>query len=434
MATNPLKLEIHPLSSRLFTGSTSYEEFPEGSTSQDAKDRLSKLKATLEEGWLSKLIEDCGKNPVVEFSLANDAIELIRRIVDSVTSEVGRAVVGLCVLQLTIKAICPDQSIRLHKGGVAKSSFSWVEGMPMRNLDKKFNAPVLRKYGLLNINADGVFMTRTLSENYPYSIYYKAAIKGAKNEWLALVEGLENGSINAENGLRVMIGMLLNESKEFEDLATELQGKLQTLKHKYKTLDEVRSFITYVIESAPHSARLFEIAMHSYFQVLDVHGSFGNGRLKPLTQMRSANKKHGNIGDIEVLGNLESGGSIVQAWDAKYGKTDLTLEFEELKDKLRNQNHLNRVGFVVNLDHQRVGSDFPDLIFKDGNLEKSVEVVGFDKWIADYSKGSGLDSDLISSEWIQVFVECLCQQRRAIAPIDEPTKAWVKHLLDLIEK
>ena len=269
MVTNPSKLEIHPLSSRLFTGSKDFLEFTEGPTSESAKDRLSKLKRTLEEGWLSNLIEDCGNNPVVEHSLNEDVFVLIRKIVDSVTSEVGRAVVGLCVLQLTIKAICPDQSIRLHKGGASNTSFSWVEGMPMRVLDKSFNTPALRKYGLLKMNADGVFMTRSLAENYPYSVYYKAAVKGAKEEWLTLVEELENGSIDAEIGLRVLVGMLLNQSEEFEDLTAQLEGKLQLLTSKYKTLDKVQLFISHVIESAPHSARLFEIAMHSYFQVLD---------------------------------------------------------------------------------------------------------------------------------------------------------------------
>ena len=171
----------------------------------------------------------------------------------------------------------------------------------MRVLDKSFNTPALRKYGLLKMNADGVFMTRSLAENYPYSIYYKAAVRGAKEEWLTLVEGLENGSIDAEIGLKVLIGMLLNQSEEFEALTDQLEDKLEVLTGKYKTLDEVRLFISHVIQSAPHSARLFEIAMHSYFQVLDSHGTFGNGQLKPLTQMRSANKKHGNIAEATRL-------------------------------------------------------------------------------------------------------------------------------------
>ena len=430
MSKNPLKLEVHPRSTRLFTSNTSYLEFPEGQTSKDAKERLSKLKNSLEGGWLSRLIEDCGANPLVEQPLNEDVSALIRKIVDSVTSEVGRAVVGLCVLQLTIKAICPDQSIRLHKGGTSSKSFSWVEGIPMRVLDKLFNTPTLRRYGLLKLNADGVFMTRTLAENYPYSIFYKAAIKGAKEEWLALVEKVEDESINAEVALRVLIGMLLNQSEEFENLTFKLQDKLQMMKRKYKTLDEVRLFISQIIESAPHSARLFEIAMHSYFQVLDAHGTFENNVLKPLTQMRSANKKHGNIGDIEVLCNSKSETAIIQAWDAKYGKPDLTLELEELKDKLRNQAQLNRVGFVVNIDHSTISSSLPDLVFKEGEREIAIEVLGFDKWIEEYSKLSGLANTQLSSEWIEAFVECLCQKRRELAPIDEPTKAWVQHLLD----
>ncbi len=35
--------------------------------------------------------------------------------------------------------------------------------------------------------------------------------------------------------------------------------------------------------------------------------------------MRSANKKHGNIGDLEVLEKS----NIIEAWDAKYGKAYL---------------------------------------------------------------------------------------------------------------
>ncbi|OQX14013.1 MAG: hypothetical protein BWK73_10625 [Thiothrix lacustris] len=42
---------------------------------------------------------------------------LLTKLADSVTSEVGRALVDLTVLQLTIKAISPEQNIRLHKGG-----------------------------------------------------------------------------------------------------------------------------------------------------------------------------------------------------------------------------------------------------------------------------------------------------------------------------
>lgn len=34
-------------------------------------------------------------------------------------------------------------------------------------------------------------MTRSLAENYPYSPVYKANIRGARLEWLSIVEAIE---------------------------------------------------------------------------------------------------------------------------------------------------------------------------------------------------------------------------------------------------
>ena len=69
--------------------------------------------------------------------------------------------------EVQLKTIVPKQSIRLHKGSTRKGSFSWVDGVPMRVLDNTYNTPFLREKGLLNINKDGVMMTRSLAENYP---------------------------------------------------------------------------------------------------------------------------------------------------------------------------------------------------------------------------------------------------------------------------
>ena len=63
----------------------------------------------------------------------------------------------------------------------------------MRSLDKTFITPVLRSYDILRTNADGVMMTRSLAENYPYSKLYKAAIRGNRDEWLEIIDLLEMG-------------------------------------------------------------------------------------------------------------------------------------------------------------------------------------------------------------------------------------------------
>ena len=66
-------------------------------------------------------------------------------------------------------------------------------------------------------------------------------------------------------------------------------------------------------------------------------------KLVPLSQLRSANKKHGNIGDIELARiNI-----IVESWDAKYVSLYLRDELEELKDKLTINPELKIAGFIV---------------------------------------------------------------------------------------
>ena len=60
---------------------------------------------------------------------------------------------------------------------------------------------------------------------------------------------------------------------------------------------QIVAFLKSFVDNSPYSARLFEIALHSLFQALEDQMVL-DGYLKPLCQMRSANKKHGNIGDI----------------------------------------------------------------------------------------------------------------------------------------
>ena len=81
--------------------------------------------------------------------------------------------------------------------------------------------------------------------------------------------------------------------------------------------------------------------MHSLMQAVIETGALADLELKPLSQMRSANKKHGNIGDIELLENNE----IVESWDAKYGKNYLRDEIDEVSEKLEYHEKVETVGF-----------------------------------------------------------------------------------------
>ena len=188
------RLEVYLKRSVLVQDDGETHCFDEGSPTGPAKKRLEKIKSQLEKGFLTDIIVACKQPGSVAAPIDEEYLDLLTRLVDSVTSEVGRAVIGLTVLQFTVKAICQDQSIRLHKAGGGGGNFSWCEGIPMRVLDKNFITPILREHELLKLNADGFMMTRSLAENYPYCKLYKAAIRGARHEWLELVDLVEVGA------------------------------------------------------------------------------------------------------------------------------------------------------------------------------------------------------------------------------------------------
>lgn len=404
-------------------------KFHEGKTSDEAKKRLLIIKKALEEGFLEKIIAECQRPDVKIAEINQEQIAVIELLVNSVTSEVGRAIVGLTILQLTVKAILPEQSIRLHKGSTG-ADFSWKEGVPMRVLDKNYITPVLRKHNLLKLNADGFMMTRSLAENYPYSKLYKAAIRGARHEWLEITDAVETGKLDSVNALKQLLIFLNNKSEAFIELTNKTIEALKAFLKKKPSFKDCFSTITKFIESSTYSARMFEVAMHSLFQVLEEEKCL-SGFLKPLSQMRSANKKHGNIGDIELtatLGNMD----IIESWDAKYGKTYLRDELEELNDKLKSHPQTTLVGFVTD---QKPNLK-PEIQSRIEELqlihETEIHILEFGEWVNYEIKKYGLNPDKVGAKWMIAIAESICQLRREIAPIDEPTTEWVESFIECI--
>lgn len=409
------------------------QTFKEGHPTGSAERRLAKIRKAFEKGFLDKLVGDC-RSPDIEIgTIDEEAVQLLTQLVDSVTSEVGRAIVGLTVLQLAIKSICPEQSIRLHKGGGTGESFSWQDGLPMRVLDKEFNTPVLRKYDLVKLNADGVFMTRSLAENYPYSQLYKAASRGAKTEWLAIVDLAEFARLDPTAALKQLVVMLFNRSDTFKKDGELAMQAVKSVAGKIESLAQATKFIRTFVDSSTYAARLFEIAMHSLFQVLEDHNAFGGGFLKKLSQMRSANKKHGNIGDIEITTGKRDNLHIVESWDAKYGKAYLRDEMEELHEKLGEHPETKLAGFVVDANPNLK----PEIKKRIEELEQNhnvrIEIVEFDDWVSRQAKRVSIPGKQIASLWLNAFAESLCQVRRDRAPIDEPADSWVRELRALAE-
>ncbi len=403
---------------------------------QAAKERYKQIAVELSNGYLERQILVCrNESSSLDFSqLADLHKRILDKLVESVTSEVGRALVGLTILQLCVKAISPAQNIRLHKGSTSTRDFSWCDGISMRSLDRQYITPVLRKYELLRLNADGFMMTRTLAENYPYSSVYKANIRGARCEWTNLVEAIEINEVVPDAALRYLLSQLLNQADNFRRLSSQvielLIGFLEATVLNQKI---AFNLILRHINQSDYAARLMEIAMHSLMQAMQDYQVFPDSLLKALSQMRSANKKHGNIGDIELLENRQ----IVEAWDAKYGKSYLRDEIEELVEKLEVHPMVRRAGFVTSLEVERLDELELRLEQIEDSYGISLEILTFKEWVEEQfertlSGGSATDQELATG-WLTAYTESLAQCRREIAPIDEPCYQWLLTLNEILE-
>lgn len=398
-----------------------YQGFQNAATQR----RYAKINQALADGYLEDKINSISD---VDFSgLSEENQTLLRNMVNGITSEVGRALVGLAFLQLTIKSIAPDQSIRLHKGTTRRGSFSWVDGISMRTIDSTYNTPFLREHGLLNLNSYGLFMTRSLAENYPYTTLYKAEMRGPFSDWIAIVDAIEENVIPPELGLCYMMALLQNRSEHFRQMADHACALLGN--HKGKSFIQIENMISRFFNSTEYSARAFEVTMHSLFQAMNELHFLGDADVVPLSQMRSANKKHGNVGDIELTEN----GVIIESWDAKYGKPYLRDELEELRDKLITHPNVKVAGFVVDspVDLRR------DIVRRKNELEvetaTEIYLFSFAEWV-DYeiSNLTPDQKDELAHRWLTAIVESFAQRRLYAAPIDEPCDAWISDLISIM--
>lgn len=400
-----------------------YQGFQNEATQQ----RYALINRKFEEGFLTKEIASI---PNKDFSnLTEENQMLLKNMVNGITSEVGRALVGLVCLQLAIKSITPEQSIRLHKGSTTRGKFSWTDGISMRSLDRNFNTPFLRQHGLLNVNRDGVFMTRSLAENYPYSVLYKAEMRGPFNQWIAIVDAIENKTMPPELGLCFLLSLLQNRSDQFKEHAEEACN-LTNIYHD-RSFEDIKELIVKFFNKTDYSARAFEVAIHGFYQALNEMHLLGDVDVVPMSQMRSANKKHGNVGDIELKENR----MIVESWDAKYGKPYLRDELEELRDKLLTHPDVRIAGFICNekVDmRQDISNRKNELELETGT---KIYLFSFDEWIDFQLRRLPLaQKNKLGYKWLVAIVESFSQKRLNIAPIDEPCDAWINDLISIMNE
>lgn len=422
--------------SELILANGEREVFLEGANSPETKIRYKKITEALESGYLKEQILLCKEEPekILSNQISEDDQKVFDGLVSSMTSEVGRALIGLSILQLTIKAIDENQSIRLHKGNSSSRSFGWRDGISMRSLDSSYITPVLREYGLVKLNSFGFMMTRTLAENYPYTKVYKAAMRGGREEWLTMVERLETGAVKPLPALHYLLSKLLNNAAKFVELADSTLEVLRKLikNGNFETAESALYIMRRHMTESNYAARIMEISMHALMQALQEVGALGGATVIPLSQMRSANKKHGNIGDIEILED----GKITISWDAKYGKPYLRDELEELHDKLELHDFVSEAGFVTS-DIPSISPEIRDRVYDLEAIHNiAVSIISLDEWVKKYFNFAMISVNAseadIARRWIVAYAESISQKRQQQAPIDEPCYQWLVSLNEVL--
>ncbi len=421
---NEKHLDVYENRFELFQDGES-QVYYQGVQNEETKKRYNRINQALSNGYLEERYNSISE---VDFNaLSEENKRLLRNMVDGITSEVGRSLVGLAFLQLTIKSIEPNQSIRLHKGASKRGTFSWVEGISMRTIDSTYNTPFLREHGLLNLNSYGLFMTRSLAENYPYTSLYKAEMRGSFDDWIAIVDAIENNTMPPELGLCYMMALLRNRSERFQEQANKACSMID--KFKGESFDTIKNLIERFFSSTDYSARVFEVTMHCLLQAMDEMHFLGDADIVPLSQMRSANKKHGNVGDIELTEN----NIIFESWDAKYGKPYLRDELEELRDKLLTHPDVKVAGFVVDsaVDYRR------DIVNRKNEVEvetaTEINLFSFEEWVIyETSSVPTAQKNELAYRWLKAVVECFARKRTKKAPIDEPCDAWINDLINIL--
>lgn len=418
--------EIHRSGEHLETHSTD-------DRSEAAKRRSNHIKNQLEKGYLSRRL-----NKVAESGLEDVPKELQNReefnqlqnhlneIVEGISPNQGRALAVHTVLLLAIKSIEPEQSIRLHKSSI------WKEGLPMRGIDSEYIAREISDRDLVRVNRDGVMMTRTLAENLPYGIAYPAEIKGPQRAWGQVIETLEetdDGDL-AEGALHYLLLTLHNRGEDARELNNAATEELNTLLSEGVTEKDSLGIIKEHIRRSPHAARLLEVALHSLYQPLDQVNEL-EGVLKPLTQMRSADQKHGNVADIEIV-DSDDEFHIYEALDGKHGHEPMLREIKDLGPKLEQHPETEYVAFVTTAEHvlpNKVKEEQEQLMREHDVIIEFETLNQISQRMLQWYEQAGLEP----KNWLVAYVQTLTHQRQEIAPIHEPTPKWVGVLVDVME-
>lgn len=274
-----------------------HEEFVDESFENDENSQLKQIlidcyavaEAASKTGSIDTLVEAIG-------------IEQAKTIV--LLANTKHAARGAAITLAIYKVLHPEQDIRNHKS-------EYPNGFSARGVDTKVTVPFLSEKDL-PYNVESHWLSQTLSFAGPFTAdSVLKTVPKAAGPSLITTANLIQGATNIEY-IKMIIALILEQMIEERN-----KGSIPLTKPKNLSIDQVmdllhRHFTTPYQKNAP---RLPQVAIYAIYRCLmndvDRYSTF---ELKPLERMKTANRKSGSVGDIDLWEN----GRPIEAVEIKF--------------------------------------------------------------------------------------------------------------------
>ena len=232
-------------------------------------------------------------------NLSSEEQQVIKRCANTRHAARGAVVtLGIC------KIVYPEQDIRLHKA-------DFDGGFSARGLDTAVTVPFLQSKGL-PYNVETHWLSQTLSFAGPFmpDSILKTVPKSAGPDLVAVANIIQNADSEdkAESVVTLMLYHMIQERNK---------GNIQLTKPKNLSIDQVLYLLHkhFEYKYKKNAPRLPQVAVYAIYQCLkESVGRYSNFELLPLERLKTANRKSGSVGDIDLALN----GRPIEAVEIKY--------------------------------------------------------------------------------------------------------------------
>lgn len=410
-----------------------------GKATTESKQRGREIRNSLSVDYFnrqrSQAIHDAerGHNPLNSPLLTERGGEIVRSITGGITGEEGRALFLWAISISAVKDVCPEQDIRLHKNQ------RWANAVSMRTISSDALTSWMNANSAnVSINSFGPAMTRTFSENIPWVPCYPPDIKGPKDDWLELIDGIHYGRIDAGSALRAFLYMDFLNAGQFDLVSERTLERLGLLEDSISSLDYI---LPHISSRNNGGARLLEIAIHSFAQCVYEHGmqlcpSVESTRPEEIKSMRSADRKAGGVGDIQFRADeyRERRGLrfLKYSIDCKYNIPELSREIARLRESIHHpdtpQPHLEAVDFI-GIDEPTISGDSEVQDHLSFLRNNGVSIRTFS--LADFVRSID-PNNRIGINWLRRYASMLMKEDLGYGIVTEVSYDWLDTLQNVL--